>query len=242
MQYWGITDPGCVRPQNQDAYKIEQLDRNSLICVVCDGVGGAKSGNVASSLAADVFCQEVRTSWKKGLDQRDVDELLRRAVKLANFTVYDQAQEVEDFRGMATTLVGLFLQKNQATVVNIGDSRAYHVDSKGIHLLTTDHTLVQMRILRGEMTQEEARNAPDKHVITRAIGAGTTALCDLFHLDVAQGDRLLLCTDGLSNLLDDQELLFEIVHGQEPDCCQRLLAIAKDRGAPDNVTSVLVRV
>lgn len=242
MQYWGITNPGCVRTQNQDAYKIEQLDHSTLLCVVCDGMGGAKSGNVASTLAADVFCQEIRASWRKGLDEREVDELLRRAVKLANFTVYDQAEVVEDFRGMGTTMVALLLQGERATIVNVGDSRAYRIDSKGIRLITTDHTLVQMMVKRGEMTLEEAKNAPDKNLITRAIGTEATVLCDLFHLDLVWNDCLLLCSDGLSNLMDEQEILFEIVHGEKADCCQRLLSIAINRGAPDNVTSVLVQV
>ncbi len=242
MQYWAITDPGCVRPQNQDAYKAVRLDRNTLLCVVCDGVGGAKSGNVASTLAADIFCQDMASSWKKGLDEKDAEDLMRKAAKLANFTVLDQAREVEDFRGMATTMVALLLRGQQATVLNIGDSRAYHIGSTGIRQLTTDHTLVQMRISRGEMTPEEAERAPDKHVITRAIGADTSVLCDLYRLDVTRGDHLLLCSDGLSNLVDEQEILFEIIHGEDAACCQRLLDIAKNRGAPDNLTSILVRV
>ena len=242
MLFWGITDPGCVRIQNQDTFKMEHLDRKSALCLVCDGMGGAKSGNVASTLAADVFLQEIRASWKQGLDERDVDELLRRAVKLANFTVYDQANMVEDFRGMGTTMVALLLQDRRATVLNVGDSRAYHIGNKGIALITTDHTLVQMMVKRGELTQEEAKNAPKKNVITRAIGTEPAVLCDLFHLELAREDCLLLCSDGLSNLVDEQEILFEIIHGKRQECCQRLLAIAKNRGAPDNVTCVLVQV
>ena len=89
MQSWGLTDPGCVRTQNQDTYKIEQLDRNTLLCVVCDGMGGAKSGNVASTLAIDVFVEEVRRGWKAGLEQDETESMLQGAVKLANFTVFD---------------------------------------------------------------------------------------------------------------------------------------------------------
>ena len=241
MQVWAVTDPGCVRTQNQDTYKMEYLDRNTLLCLVCDGMGGAKSGNVASTLAADVFLQEIRASWKPGLNERETEELLQRAVKLANFMVYDQANEVEDFRGMGTTMVAILLQGEEATVLNVGDSRAYHIGSKGIRLVTMDHTLVQMMVKRGEMTLEEAKNAPKKNLITRAIGTENTVLCDLFHIDVLRDDCLLLCSDGLSNLVDEQELLFEIVHGDKQDCCQRLLAIAKNRGAPDNVTCVLVQ-
>ena len=243
MQSWGLTDPGCVRKQNQDTYFIEQLDRSSLLCVVCDGMGGAKSGNVASSLAADVFMDEVRRSWKPMLDQEKVDQILHSAVKLANFTVFDQAQQFEEFNGMGTTLVAALIRGKKATVVNVGDSRAYGIDQDGIHQITRDHSLVQMMVDRGDLTPEMAKTYPGKNFITRAIGTEPTIAFDVFHLDVAKGDYLLLCSDGLSNLMDDQEILFEVVHGvNKQHCCKRLLDIAKNRGAPDNVTSVLVLI
>jgi protein phosphatase len=205
-------------------------------------MGGAKSGNVASSLAVDVFTQEMRSSYHSGMDQRDVEDLLRRAVKLTNFTVYDQAREVEDFAGMGTTLVAALIRGKEVTVVNVGDSRAYLIDSEGIRMITTDHSLVQMMVQRGELLPEQAKQYPGKNLITRAIGTETTVQCDLFQLEMERENVLLLCTDGLSNLLDDQELLFEVVHRQNrQDCCQRLLDIAKNRGAPDNVTCVLLQ-
>ena len=243
MQYWGLTDPGCVRVQNQDAYQMEQLDKNALLCVICDGMGGAKSGNVASSLAVDVFAQEVRRTWMPGMDREAVEQMLRGAVKLANFTVYDQAKTIEEFSGMGTTLVAAMVQGKEVVVVNVGDSRAYNVNRNGIRQITTDHSVVQMMVMRGDLTQEQARVYPGKNYITRAIGTEPVVDCDVFHLDVERGDCLLLCTDGLSNLLDDQEILFEVVHGVDKEqCCQRLLSIAKNRGAPDNVTSVMVLI
>ena len=243
MQYWGLTDPGCVREQNQDAYHMEQLDRNTLLCVVCDGMGGAKSGNVASSLAVDVFVEEVRRTWVSGMDREKTDRMLEAAVKLANFTVFDQAQQFEEFRGMGTTLVAVLIQGKAVTVIHVGDSRAYRVGRNGIQPLTTDHSLVQMMLQRGELTPEQARTYPGKNFITRAIGTESVVKCDFSHLDVERGDSLLLCSDGLSNLLDDQEILFEVVHGvNKQHCCQRLLEIAKNRGAPDNVTSILVMI
>ncbi len=243
MQSWGLTDPGCVRSQNQDAYQIEQLDKNTVLCVVCDGMGGAKSGNVASTLAVEVFVDEIRRTWTTGMDQEQIDQMLEGAVKLANYTVYDQSQQFEVFSGMGTTLVAALIQDRQTTVVNVGDSRAYRINREGIRCLTTDHSLVQLMVERGELTPEMARNYPGKNFITRAIGTEPVVACDLFHLDVERGDTLLLCSDGLSNLLDEQELLFEVVHGTNKQlCCQRLLEIAKNRGAPDNVTSVLVMI
>jgi len=244
MQSWGLTDPGRVRKQNQDAYQIEKLDRTSLLCVVCDGMGGAKSGNIASTLAVDVFVQEVRQSWKPRLDQEKIDQILRSAVKLANFTVYDQSQQFpEEFDGMGTTLVAVLVHGKKATVINVGDSRAYGIDRSGIRQITRDHSLVQMMVDRGDLTPEVAKTYPGKNFITRAIGTEPTVLCDIFHLDVAKGEYLLLCSDGLSNMMDDQEILFEVVHGvNKAHCCKRLLDIAKNRGAPDNVTSILVLI
>ena len=243
MQCWGITDPGCVRSQNQDAYHIEQLDRNTTLCVVCDGMGGAKSGNVASTLAVDVFVEEIRRSWHSGMDPEETDQMLQGAVKLANFTVFDQAQQFEEFYGMGTTLVAALIRGRSVTIVNVGDSRAYLVNKDGVRRITTDHSLVQMMVERGELTPERARTYPGKNFITRAIGTENVVLCDVFHLDVERGDSVLLCSDGLSNMMDDQEILFEVVHGVNKQyCCQRLLDIAKNRGAPDNVTCVMVLI
>lgn len=243
MQCWGLTDPGCVRSQNQDFYQVEQLDKNSMVCVVCDGMGGAKSGNIASTLAVDVFVQEIKRSWKSTLEQEKIDQMLRSAVKLANFTVYDQAAQFEEFSGMGTTLAAVLIRGREVTVVNVGDSRIYKVDSNGIYQLTKDHSLVQMMVDRGDLSPEMARSYPGKNYITRAIGTETVVECDLFRTKVEKGDCLLLCSDGLSNMMDDQEILFEVVHGvNKQHCCQRLLDIAKNRGAPDNVTSVLIQV
>lgn len=241
MQSWGLTDKGCVRKMNQDAYEIRQLDKNSLLCVVCDGMGGAKSGNVASSLAADVFSQEIERTWTPNMEWDKADQMLKSAVKLANFTVYDQASQFEEFSGMGTTLVAALVRGRQVSLVNVGDSRAYIVNQKGIRQVTRDHSVVQMMVDRGELTTEMAKSYPGKNLITRAVGTEVTVLCDVFRQELSKGDFLLLCSDGLSNLLDDQEILFEVVHGVNKErCCKRLLDIAVSRGAPDNVTSVLV--
>ena len=243
MQCWGSTDPGCVRTQNQDFYQMEQLDRSTILCVVCDGMGGAKSGNIASTLAVDVFVQEVKRIWTPSLEQEKVEQMLRSAVKLANFTVYDQAAQFEEFSGMGTTLTAVLIHGREVTVVNVGDSRVYKVDKNGIHQLTKDHSLVQMMVDRGDLSPEMARSYPGKNYITRAIGTETVVECDVFRNKVEKGDCLLLCSDGLSNMMDDQEILFEVVHGvNKQHCCQRLLDIAKNRGAPDNVTSVLIQI
>lgn len=243
MQYWGLTDMGCVRQQNQDAYEIHQLDKNTLLAVVCDGMGGAKSGNIASLLAVDVFTQEVIRSWSPSMDQDRIDQMLTSAVKLANFTVFDQAQQFEEFDGMGTTLVAVLIHNHHVTTINVGDSRAYVMDADGIAQITKDHSLVQMMVDRGDLTPEQAKSYPGKNFITRAIGTEPMVSCDIYHREVSRGDYLLLCSDGLSNMMDDQEILFEAVHGVgKHRCCKRLLDIAKNRGAPDNVTAVLILI
>lgn len=243
MEAWGLSDPGNVRQQNQDAYRIETFDRRSMLCVVCDGMGGAKSGNIASALAIDVFVQEVEATRTSGMTDEQIGRMLKAGVKQANFSVYDQAMQFSDFEGMGTTLVAVYIEGNRAFVVNVGDSRAYLLNNNGVGRITTDHSLVQVMIQRGELTPEEARHYPGKNLITRAIGTESVVECDLFRLQVERGDCILLCTDGLSNLVDEQEMLFEVVHGVNRQlCCQRLLEIAKSRGAPDNVTSVLTLI
>ena len=222
---------------------MEQLGRDAVLCIVCDGMGGAKSGNVASSLAVEVFVDEIRRTWVDDMEQAEIDQMLQEAVKLANFTVYDQGKQFEEFSGMGTTLVAALIRGRDVAVINVGDSRIYRVNRSGIRQLSEDHSLVQMMVNRGELTPELARTYPGKNFITRAIGTEPVVESDLFHYHVDRGDCLLLCSDGLSNMMDDQEILFEVVHGTNKQlCCQRLLDIAKNRGAPDNVTSVLILI
>ena len=143
---------------------------------------------------------------------------------------------------MGTTLVAALAGEHGATILNEGDSRAYYISSDGIQLVTRDHSLVEDLVQRGELTREEARNHPHKNLITRALGAEPLLMTDCFHQDMDEGDCLLLCSDGLSNVVNEQEMLYEVHLGGDDDtCCQRLLDIALSRGAPDNVTAVLIR-
>ena len=169
--------------------------------------------------------------------------MLVDAVELANRAVYEHAQLSEDFSGMGTTLVAAFVKTDLAIAVNVGDSRAYLLREQGVTRITEDHSVVQLMVRRGEITEEEARTYPGKNLITRAVGTERRVSCDVFTLRVAPGDAILLCSDGLSNLLTDQELLFEVVHAvHKEQCCQHLIEISKDRGAPDNITAVLMLI
>ena len=243
MQVWSLTDPGCVRTENQDALEVLNLKRKGMLCVVCDGMGGAKAGDVASSMAAREFAQEISDKLRLSMSKEALDDLLEQAVARANLAVYNQAKESSQFSGMGTTLVAVLLRGKLATVVNVGDSRVYRVNEDSITQITVDHSLVQLMIQRGDLSQEQASHFPGKNLITRAIGTESSVKGDLFHVDVKRGDHLLLCTEGLTNLVHDQEIMYEILHGtNKAECCQRLLDIAKKRGAPDNVTSILVQI
>lgn len=243
MNAWGQTDTGKVRKQNQDYFDIIEFGQGCLLAIVCDGMGGAKSGNVASRLAADAFCGEIRRNIRPNLLVDDVKQIMTDAIGLANQAVYEHAQLSDDYTGMGTTLVAAFVCGKTVVVANVGDSRAYLMEEGGIRQITVDHSVVQLMLRRGEISQEEARHHPVKNLITRAIGTEPRVLCDIFTLPVEHGDYLLLCSDGLSNLVTDQELLFEVVHGADKArCCQSLIDVAKNRGAPDNVTCVLAEL
>lgn len=240
MQTWGLTDTGNVRQQNQDSFAIVNFSRERALMLVCDGMGGAKSGNVASSLAVEVFVDEVRRSLKHATSPERAAEVLKSALELANQAVYEQAQLGEDYEGMGTTLVAALILRDTAVIINVGDSRAYLFTKSGVKRLTTDHSIVEYMVQRGELTQEQAKNHPGKNLITRAVGTEPVVEGDIYVRKLQKDDCLLLCSDGLSNEMADQEMLFEVAHGvRKSDCCQRLLNIAKNRGAPDNVTLTL---
>ena len=241
MQAWGLTDAGNVREQNQDDFRIVKLKDDALLCVVCDGMGGARSGNVASKLASEVFSEEVKRSFSTQLTLNETQRVLYAAVTLANISVYEHAQLSDEYKGMGTTLVAALVYEKGTLVVNVGDSRAYHIDPDDVHCITVDHSVVEMMVRRRELTHEQAKSHPSKNLITRAIGTAPQVFADVFHVEMGKNDCILLCTDGLSNEMADQEILFEVVHGaRKDDCCQRLLEIVKERGAPDNVTSILI--
>ena len=238
MQVWGITDRGAVRQQNQDAFAARVLEDGRVIALVCDGMGGARAGNVASTMAVELFMEEFA---RANPDDR-VEEQMGHAASVANQAVFRRSVEDENCSGMGTTMVAVLAGEHEAVILNEGDSRAYHVNGEGIVLVTRDHSLVEDLVERGELTREQARTHPHRNLITRALGAEPILMADCFRQPLEPGDWLLLCSDGLSNVVNEQEMLYEVIHGgEEAECCQRLLDIALSRGAPDNVTVVLVK-
>ena len=242
MRYWGLTDRGKVRSQNQDSFFAGVLTNpkgeEALLCMICDGMGGAKAGDLASLIARDRFVDYTAEHFRL---RRDPESVLRAATEEANRAVIEKAAESPDYEGMGTTLVALLVLGERAYAVNVGDSRCYLIREEEIRQITKDHSLVEDMIDKGELTREQARRHPRQHVITRAIGTEDRADCDIFPLTLEKGDRLLLCSDGLSNMLNPREMLFEVLYGEDEDtAAQRMVDIALERNAPDNVTVILL--
>ena len=242
MNLWGITDIGSVREQNQDDYYIEQVEPDLGLAIVCDGMGGARAGNIASQLAVQTFLETAKSSppqeWRA-----EPEALLHSAAQQANTAVYTMAGREPECRGMGTTMVAALVVGQNAYILNIGDSRCYLVQPDGIRRLTRDHSVVEDLVTRGKITPEQARQHPQKNLITRALGAEAQLRADLYRQALSPGDALLLCSDGLSIVVTEQEVLYEVLHGgPAEDCCRRLLDIALLRGAPDNVTAVLLQM
>lgn len=242
MNGWGITDRGTVRSQNQDFYGLDFVaGRDVALCVVCDGMGGANAGNVASSIAVEAFMDYMKQGLKTANGMAELSGLVRRSASYANSMVYEVARSEPECFGMGTTLVGALVMGEYASIINIGDSRAYHITPDGISRVTKDHSLVEDMIDRGDLTREEAESHPDKNLITRALGVEPGVPCDLFEIRIRKGECLLLCTDGLTNCIDEK-VIWETVALSEDRAksCQKLIDIAIEDGATDNVTAVLL--
>ena len=243
MELWGLTDNGKVRRQNQDVFKIlfDEV-KNIAVLLVCDGMGGARAGNVASAMAADAFMHFMGKYVEDIGQQSDLAMKMADAVLAANKAVYEESIRNDEYAGMGTTLTAAVSTSLGEVVVNVGDSRAYHVTLSGITQITKDHSVVEDMILRGDLTRAEARKHPSKHLITRVVGACPDEEPDVFFLDIAPGAHILLCSDGLTNIVLDSEILFELQRGLSVrENCENLVEMALSRGAPDNVTVVLFR-
>ena len=243
MDIWAMTDIGLLRKENQDAYMVAQeTPSGHTICVVCDGMGGNAGGSLASSIAVETYVRELEKILSADMNAEQIKEASSYAVALANKAIGEAAEEKLEYRSMGTTLVSAVTCGDDVILTNIGDSRAYHICESGIRRVTKDHSLVERMVDQGEITMEEARRHPSRNLITRALGLDTDSQSDTFLCTLAAGDYILLCTDGLSGTVTDQELLFEVIHVNDPaTCLDRLMAIARSQGAPDNVTAILMR-
>ena len=241
VSVWGLTDRGTVRRQNQDSCSYA-AEETFVWGVVCDGMGGANAGDIASRMAVDAFT--ARIAQRKRLSLRPQEgKLLTQAAEDANRAIYQRAMEEPECRGMGTTMVGAIFREGTAWVVNVGDSRAYHITEAGIRRITRDHSVVEELVEAGYITREEARYHPRRNLITRALGTAGTVEADLFQCGLQKGEYLLLCSDGLVNTLTDGEIRDEVQSGGTvEEICRRLMGRSLDKGASDNVSIVLFHV
>ena len=246
MKSFGLTDKGNVRKDNQDCFIIERCDsQNCLVLALCDGMGGAKAGGVASQLSNKAFVSFIYGKLTARVKKRfDYETLLKDACTEANGVSYEYSQFDEAFNGMGTTLVGGILKYDgNGYIINVGDSRAYLVSRRRrqITQITRDHSLVEELLEYGAITEDQARVHPQKNVITRALGSEAQVEADFYRFVLRAGDLLILCSDGLSNTLTDQEILSCSERYPEPEqLCRQLMATTLERGARDNVTIVAV--
>jgi PPM family protein phosphatase len=241
MNYYGLSDKGVVRQINQDVC-LTYYDNlsNTVLLVVCDGMGGAKAGNIASEIAADTFMECMKTNLSTDSNIIDIMQHMSAAVRNANSQVYERSMNDADCAGMGTTLVAAAVANNGTVIANVGDSRAYHVTGSKILQITKDHSVVEDMIDRGDLKRSEANTHPNRNLITRVIGTALDTEPDFFFLNVLSGEYLLLCSDGLSNIITEHALFTEISSGTDTrEICQRLIKLSLDKGAPDNVTAVL---
>ena len=242
MKAFGISDKGAVRKENQDSFRFTLRDGEGTLCaVLCDGMGGAQSGSIASSMAVDTFMSHAANSLDASSAPADMRQILTEAVNYANIKVYDRSFADFSCMGMGCTLVAMVVNGKRCMVANVGDSRAYMISRGSIQQISHDHSLVEEMLAKGEISPEQARNHPQKNIITRAVGVEASVRCDIFDLKFNPGSRILLCSDGLSNVLSDNELLAI----SEKNCdvekaASLMMELALRRGAPDNVTVFIV--
>jgi protein phosphatase len=239
------TDLGLKRSQNEDSHgtwmpaEPAERARRGVLLVVADGMGGSRAGEVASRLAV----QTVLRTYREAPGENPLEDLYR-AIEAANQIVHRESTTRPDLAGMGTTCTAVVVRESDAYIGHVGDSRAYHIHNGQIRQLTRDHSLVAQLVRDGQLTPEQARVDPRRNVVTRSVGVGATVEIDADHEPglLTLGDTLLLCSDGLHGLVADDELK---AAGSDTDLeqgCRRAIALANERGGPDNITVVLARV
>lgn len=240
MRAYAKTDVGSKRAVNQDYMYCSENSVGSFhnLFIVADGMGGHKAGDYASKLCVEKMVQSIEQS-----EQKTQVSLFEEAVDAANRAVYSESQEHEEYEGMGTTLVACTMQEDTLYVANIGDSRLYLLRDDDIMQITEDHSLVEEMVKQGNITESEARVHPQKNIITRAVGIDQSVQADFFELEIYPDDIIMLCSDGLSNMIEDEDMEYIVKHSESlQDAGETLVARANENGGSDNITVVLVRV
>ena len=239
MQIFAKTDKGKVRSINQDAFYINTLSDGSALAVVCDGMGGANAGDIASKTAVEIISQYILNGYNQSMSSDDITRLINNAITSANLEVYALSQKDEQLRGMGTTAVVAVVRNTEAIICNVGDSRAYLIDNE-LKQITRDHSVVQSLVESGKLSPEEARVHPEKNVITRALGVEENVLTDGYCVELAENNKLLLCTDGLSNYADADSILRIVNDNALDKVTDLLIKEANLGGGRDNITAAVI--
>ncbi|MBP3936876.1 MAG: Stp1/IreP family PP2C-type Ser/Thr phosphatase [Clostridia bacterium] len=238
MQVYGRTDKGRVRQNNQDAFVTGKLSDSVHFAVVCDGMGGANGGNVASSLAVKVITNRIVEGYRENMSLQSIHYMLESAIAAANVLVYDTAVSDPDLHGMGTTVVAVIVSGQNAVIAHIGDSRAYMI-AEDIRQLTRDHSVVWEMVEKGEITEAEARIHPNKNFITRALGVEEQVECEITDAEIPENGMLLVCTDGLTNMVENSEIARILKKLSPQDAVEKLIVSANMSGGSDNITACL---
>ncbi len=241
LEVGSLSDAGCCRPINQDHIGFVRFaEKNELLSVVADGMGGHRAGEIASRLAIEAIQQH----YGSLLERFNLPQVLEKAFAEANKAIYRAAQQEPEQRGMGTTLVALAVQKGRGYYANVGDSRLYLIRNGESVQLSRDHTVVAELVKDGLITVEAAKNHPDQSVITRAVGTHTAVAVDVCDEPVPLqiGDRFMLCSDGLYDLVEESEIEAAVSELQPQEACQQLVQLAKERGGHDNISVIVIEV
>lgn len=241
MKIVGNSDIGRVRTTNEDAFRFGKYEDGAVWAIVCDGMGGALGGKLASSLAADMVSRKIEKSYNCSMSGVSVENMLLSAITTANVTVFDRAAVDNSVHGMGTTIVACVVKDSTACIAHVGDSRAYIISSGEISQITKDHSLVQEMLDRGQITKEQFDNHPIKNIITRALGVEENIDIDFDYIDVKADDVIILCSDGLSGLVGSEELLKIYLDSDFDALCDNYIEAANNNGGRDNITVVAVK-
>lgn len=242
MLVYALTDKGNVRENNEDSYFISTDERIKLF-IVADGMGGCNGGEVASRYTIEVITKYFFSNYSScNKNDNSIKKFIEDAVRSANSHVFNKSFSNIDLTGMGTTLTLLLIENKKFFIGHIGDSRAYLIRGDKLMQITEDHSYVEELVKLGRITHEEARNHPQKNIITRALGIDEEIEVDIFTGDVFENDVFLLCTDGLTNMLTDDLILKEFNSSESIDkACDNLIKMAKQNGGFDNITIVAVK-
>lgn len=239
MRITAGTDAGTRHQQNQDCYKAGRLEDDSYWMVLCDGMGGVSSGGEASFIAVNYLEGAVSDALIDLSGEEQIKEFMLSSVGKCNKKIFDLANDADNNLTMGTTVVFTIIRGGFAQIVHAGDSRAYLVSKKGIQQLTTDHSIVQELLESGKISEQQARNHPHKNIITSALGIEGDVRVDYNEIKLAKNDILMLCTDGLSNMMEDFEIANIIKESDFYRSAENLVKRAVELGGFDNVTAVL---